>query len=172
MSSKLIDKDNGLKKQLEFFRQLRGLRGKVGIQGPKASEVEHSDSDLNNAEIGAVHEFGAPGIPQRSFLRATLDEKPWHWFDLLESELSRVVRDKANPKRALMIVVQKLRAAVIGRIDSGIMPPLSMVTLLRRNKGIDGMVKNAAAGTDDSTPLVDTGTLRGAITAVVEKTRG
>ncbi len=40
---------------------------KVGILGDKAARS--SDGGLNNATIGAYHEFGTTQLPQRSFLR-------------------------------------------------------------------------------------------------------
>jgi hypothetical protein len=56
---------------------------KVGVQGPQAA-ANHQDSRLTVAQIATVHEFGKTihqpkmnrtiVIPERSFLRATIDQ--------------------------------------------------------------------------------------------------
>lgn len=48
-----------IKKLTDWAKALnRNISIKVGIVGPKARE-KHPGTDLNNAELGAVHEFGA-----------------------------------------------------------------------------------------------------------------
>ncbi len=49
-----------------------GLRASIGIQD---SEAAGDHDGIDNANLGAVHEFGAPsvGIPERSFMRAPFD---------------------------------------------------------------------------------------------------
>lgn len=56
---------------------VKALRGKppvvrIGIFGAKDSR---SSGKLTNAEIGAKHEYGLDGMPQRSFLRIPLMER-------------------------------------------------------------------------------------------------
>lgn len=64
---------DGLNKVYEALDSTHVLR--VGILGDKAS-VKHQESDLTNAEIGAIQEFGsvANKIPARSFLRMPLEK--------------------------------------------------------------------------------------------------
>ena len=64
---------DGLNKVYEALDSTHVLR--VGILGDKAS-VNHEGSDLTNAEIGAIQEFGsvANKIPARSFLRMPLEK--------------------------------------------------------------------------------------------------
>lgn len=47
---------------------------RIGVLGSSARTSNGSGKNPTNAEVGAVHEFGAParGIPQRSFLRMPL----------------------------------------------------------------------------------------------------
>lgn len=50
----------------------------VGILGSSERKPKEGDKSVkSNAEVGAVHEFGAParGIPQRSFLRVPISER-------------------------------------------------------------------------------------------------
>jgi phage gpG-like protein len=150
---KIKDVDKGLARLLVDLKSLKGYHAKVGIQGDKAA-TEHEGSGLTIAEVGAVHEYGAPsvGIPQRSFLRATLDADPEKWRKELSTQVNRVLKEGAKPKQAMMVVAEKLRAAVLKAIDDKIPPPLADATVDR--KGHD-------------TPLIDSGILRGAITAEV-----
>lgn len=157
MSAKLQDKDTGMKRRLADLHQLHGYVAKVGIQGEKALE-QHEGSELTIAEVGAVHEFGAPSanIPTRSFLRSAYDSDPKKWEGELRKELSEVIKKKGtNYKHALTVVAEKLRTTIIDLINAGIPPPLKPATIARKG--------------GESTPLLETGALRGAITAVVGK---
>lgn len=49
-------------------------QARVGILGSKAARSATGKVSASNATIGAVHEFGAIKIPQRSFLRMPLSE--------------------------------------------------------------------------------------------------
>lgn len=71
---KVTLKLDGLNKVYEALNSTHTLR--VGIMGDKAS-ANHEGSDLTNAEIGAIQEFGsvANKIPARSFLAMPLSYK-------------------------------------------------------------------------------------------------
>jgi hypothetical protein len=64
--------DLGLGKFEKALKNADPLKVKVGIIGDSASR---SDSAMNNAEIGATHEFGTENLPERSFLRMPLVAK-------------------------------------------------------------------------------------------------
>lgn len=65
---------DGLNKVYKALNSTHTLR--VGILGDKAA-VNHEGSDLTNAEIGAIQEFGsvANKIPARSFLQMPLSKE-------------------------------------------------------------------------------------------------
>lgn len=65
---------DGLNKVYQALNSTHTLS--VGIMGDKAS-VNHEGSELTNAEIGAIQEFGsvANRIPPRSFLKMPLETK-------------------------------------------------------------------------------------------------
>lgn len=48
-------------------------RGRIGILGPSVRSVD--GKAVNNAVIGAAHEFGTSKLPQRSFLRMPLADR-------------------------------------------------------------------------------------------------
>lgn len=124
----------------------------MGIQGAAASK-SHKDSGLTMAELGAVHEYGTARVPQRSFLRGAIDEDPQRWTNELKKQLQRVAHEGANPKQAMRVVAEMLRKRIIERIDDHIDPPLADSTIARKG--------------GETTPLVETGALRGSITAQV-----
>ena len=67
---------------------------KVGIMGEKASRADNEE--MNNAEIGAVHEFGSEKrkIPQRSFLRMPLETKLPDAIEKLKTDKNQQVNVK------------------------------------------------------------------------------
>lgn len=131
-----------------------GLDGLVGISGSDA--IQAREGGITNAELGAIHEFGAPaaGVPERSFMRSTFDENRKKYEERLAKGVQRVVDGTSNARRELLEVAEVARADVIAKIDSHIPPPLKPATI--RSKG------------GETTPLVKTGRLRSTIKAKVE----
>ena len=151
---RVTEKDNGLARFARSVRQLgAGYRVTVGVQGSKAAAMH---GDVSNVDLATIHEFGAPsaGVPQRSFLRATADADKARWRRRLAEEVAKIVREGGDVRKALHIVGEEFRAAVIDRIKQGIPPPLQPETIARKG---------------ETTPLIDTGALIGAITVVVRK---
>lgn len=66
---------DGLEKLLKSLKSDYVVR--VGILGKDGKGKHDKKSGLTNAELGAIHEFGAPAknIPQRSFLQMPLELK-------------------------------------------------------------------------------------------------
>lgn len=154
MGARIKERDNGLDRMLRGMKQLaKDYRVTVGVQGSQAAA---SHGDVTNAELAAIHEFGAPAanVPQRSFLRSTADEGKTRWEKRLGEELAKVVLEGADARRALHVVGEEFRASVIDRIKQGIPPPLQPATVARKG---------------EATPLIDTGALIGAITVAVRK---
>ena len=79
-------KSEMLKKILKNFKRPGYV--KVGIL-QSSGKIGRSDekSKINNAELGAVHEFGTQNIPERSFLRMPLE-------DDFDAELEKSAADK------------------------------------------------------------------------------
>lgn len=70
--SKTIEFDDKKLKQLIKAFKGKAPVARVGILGKKSART---DDELNNASIGAAHEFGTEKLPVRSFLRMPLTEK-------------------------------------------------------------------------------------------------
>lgn len=141
-----------IKKQL--FR--RGTsRLVVGILAP---EGQKDRGGVTNAQLGAIHEFGAPraNIPERSFLRRTFDERQAEYERSLRSAIGKVVDRGGSLRLALERLGARAAADVQNTIARGIPPPNAPRTVAKKGS---------------STPLIDTGQLRQSISYDVEERR-
>lgn len=131
------------------------LRLRVGIIGPGADQLEDG-SDLTLAELGKIHEFGAPaaGIPERSFLRSTMAARASDLRALWATQLRAVIARQKTPRQALEEVGQQVVAWIQATIRAGIEPPLWEETMRRKGS---------------SKPLIDHGQLINSITYLVEE---
>ncbi len=151
--SKVTVKDQGWRAMLARAREIAGGRGvRVGILAdePKRSR-EPETSGLSLVEVALIHEFGAParGIPQRSFLRAAIDEHAPDIRRLILAVAARALDGAITPAQALDQIGSKVAGWVQTRIDQGIAPPLKPETIARKGS---------------SKPLVNVGQLKAAIT--------
>jgi hypothetical protein len=152
---KTIDRDLGLKKLLGAGRLFRRGDVRIGVFGELGSDLVLRAS---------VHEFGAPSrnIPQRSFLRATIDEKRSDLIARAARGAGRVldaVSKGANAQEATRKELDLLGLfavrAVRERIRSNIPPPLKPETIEAKGSSV---------------ALIDTGRMIQAITHKVELT--
>lgn len=154
------DNDRGYKALKREFEKLGRAAPtvKVGILGD-ATENQRTDGTLSNVEIGTIQEFGAGNVPERSFLRSTMDEKGGDYRRLMANGLRQAFGQKgaeleASTERVLNLVGMKAAADVKNKIRAGIAPENAPSTI-------------AAKGS--STPLVDTGQLLNSISWQVTK---
>ena len=150
--SRVTVKDRGADELLRRAHKGGNQTVRVGILADQPKK-EHGGGvgKLSLVEVAALHEFGAPGagIPQRSFVRAAVDEHRSDIHALQERLAGQILRGEIDEKAAL----ERLGAFVAGlmqrRIAAGIAPALNPETVARKGS---------------STPLVDTGQLRSSIT--------
>lgn len=146
--------DNGADALIARMRALRASKASVSVgilsDAPK-KEREGATGRYSLLEVAVVHEFGAPAanIPARSFIRGTFDEKREEIERLQRVLLTKVVKGEMELTPALNAMGAKFASWCQQRIAEGISPPLAESTI-------------AAKGS--STPLIDTGQLRSAIT--------
>lgn len=139
------DVDHGWKKLMQVLAQAKSGETyvKVGVIGTAAQSAHEG---ISNVELAAVHEFGSPdrGIPERSFIRSTYDEKRDAWTALLKKALRGVYEGKVSLEQALSMVGLRAEADIKRHVTSGvgIPPPLKPATIARKGS---------------SRPLVDTG---------------
>jgi hypothetical protein len=138
-----------------LVHRLKAAAGKtvrVGIlaDAPKDAPEGEAPSSLSLIEVAMVHEFGAPAanIPQRSFIRATVDERRADIDAMLAKQAQRIVAGAVDASVALDQVGLKIVGWVQQAIKKGIAPALAPRTVARKKS---------------SKPLIDTGQLRSAI---------
>lgn len=149
-------KDNGYKKfreQLEKLKAQGGAKGanvKVGILAEAGIHESDEGPQITVAQVAAYHEFGSPGanIPERSFMRSTLEEKKSEFTNLIGKLLTDVVAGKRTAKDALGILGLTVSTAIKKKIASGEFVPNSPATIAKKGS---------------SKPLIDTGQLLNSI---------
>lgn len=142
------ERDTGAAKLKQNIAKLKAKpRVKVGVVGKKASEQRRG---VPIAVIAAVHEFGSPqnNIPERSFLRPTLDANQREIFSAMGKGFGAILDGKATPEAVLSRIGEAQANEVKARVQAGISPPLQ--------KG-------------SRTPLIDTGALLDSIGYEVAK---
>lgn len=151
MAGQVIVIDRGLTKILANMKDFDGAQIAVGFQGPEGGAI-HPDSELDNIGIAVIQEFGAPGagIPERSLIRATFDARIEDWVRAATKIAEAVYSTTPeSPGRALGILGELAVSDYRKAITQGIPPPLKAATIARKGS---------------STPWLDTGILRGALT--------
>lgn len=108
-------------------------RAEVGVVGEQASE-DHGG--ITMAELAAVHEYGSPknGIPERSFIRSTLESNASEYATLLRPLLRQLLDGKISVKKLLSIWGAKASSDIRARLLRGapLSPALSKRTLAAR----------------------------------------
>lgn len=154
MASRVTVRDTGHKKLLERLQASGRARVTVGIHEQEGSELHEGSDDLTVSDVGAIHEFGL-GVPQRSFLRSTMDENRDKYNDALRRIGRLVVQGRLrSTEQGLAQLGARCVGDVQAKIRAGVPPALSPVTV-------------AAKGS--STPLIDTGQMWSSITSRVEQ---
>jgi hypothetical protein len=126
---------------------------KIGIL-EEAGAHQGDDSTLTVADVASFHEFGTVNTPERSFIRATVNEHRDELKTLSKKLQASILTGKMTAKQALGLLGEKMQAEMINRINEGIEPGLDPKTIERKGS---------------STPLIDTGQLKQSIRYKVEE---
>lgn len=118
---------------------------KVGL--PKGSNDYPDGTSV--IMVGIVHEFGSPSknIPQRSFLRSTVESKKRPYKDMFKELSKKIVDGEITKKQALSLIGLQVQTDVRDEITD---------------------IKTPELKHREGNPLVDTGHLRQSITYEVE----
>ena len=156
------DADRGykaLRRQIESIGQ-RESYARVGVFGAKADRKDGEPVD--NVGLAIIHEYGAPraSIPERSFLRSTVDAGRAEYATLTKKLINGVLRQRFTVQQALGLLGVRVAADVQKRIKAGIDPAnMPEVFLAKLRKGDNG--KGLPV------PLIDTAKLLQSITSDV-----
>lgn len=141
----VVDRDLGWVDIVRRLRTAPDIRLLVG--------VDDSDGD-DLPDIAERNEFGDGHVPERSFLRATVDANRDNYLRELADAEDAYIIDGVSPEHALDALGQSVVEDIQDRITAHIDPPNAPSTIER--KGSD-------------TPLVDTGRLFNAINYRIEE---
>lgn len=156
-----ITTDN-VAKVLSSIQELAGKQVLVGIPASKAEREEGNTEPINNAQLGYIHEYGAPAsnIPARPFLipgvARAQESINNHLQKAAKAAMSGNDEKVDTELNATGLIAQ---AGARNEINNGDFEALSPVTLAARRK----------RGRTGDKPLIDTGQLRNAITYVIRK---
>lgn len=144
--------DRGWNRIKRDMRRMDGAAVKIGIL---AEAGFHEDGSIHVAQLGSIHEFGAPrrGIPERSFLRATADAKQAELTSFKVKEMASIQRGTSNVRLSLTRLGQRFKDMVIAALNQGVPPPNKPRTITAKGS---------------SKPLIDTGQLKQSIRFKVE----
>ncbi|KLU15081.1 MULTISPECIES: hypothetical protein [Xenorhabdus] len=142
-----------LKALQEKIEALKKVKVVVGV--PASKNHRDDETGRSNAEVAAAHEFGVPGhIPERSFLRSTLQENKEGAVRFLVNGIRQALEDNTDTKQPFELVGRQMAGQVQRNIQAGINPPLNPKTIKRKKS---------------SKPLLDTGQLLQSITYEVRE---
>jgi hypothetical protein len=148
---KVVVKDRGYIKRLQNQRALKGWKASVGVHG---TDSDRDEDGPDNVQLAVWHEFGAEGIPERSFLRSAFDQNVSKYEKLMGMQTGLVIDGVQTPKGAVSVVAERMVADVVNGINRGIPPPNAPSTIEAKGS---------------SKPLIDSGQLKGSITFKVHK---
>jgi hypothetical protein len=151
---KWTDKDLGwgeLRNRVIKLSQ-RGAYCLVGVQGSEASRP-HAKAELTVGQIATIHEFGTATIPQRSFIRAAIDEYQGAIQKRATLIGTGIMLLKFTIDQGLGLLGEYSVGIMKQRIADRIPPPLRPRTIARKGSSV---------------PLIDSGQLRGSITHKIE----
>jgi hypothetical protein len=170
-----------LDKTAELTSSIKKLTSTKLFVGIPQESSHRSDGKLSNAELGYIHENGAPevNIPPRPFLhpgvRKIQDSVIAPGMKIAGQEAFN--GNWAAAERALSIIGQKAVESVKDTITAGIPPPLKAATVagrVRRTARYRAASTSARArlqqrAREGAVPLIDTGQLIRSITWVIRK---
>lgn len=148
------DRDNGYRALMASAAAAgKGGSLSVGILEKDASQAaEGAKGGITLGDVATWNEFGM-GVPERSFIRGWFDETSDANRKTFTQLWQRVLKGQLTPARAFELLGLRFQGDVQKRIVAGIAPPNSPRTIALKGS---------------STPLVDTGQLKSAISYQVE----
>lgn len=103
-------------------------------------------------EFGTVTKEGHEHIPERSFMRSTLDDNKQAYFEFLEKLIAQIYAGDMDLEQAMNVFGLKVETDIKGRITAIQFPPNAPRTIEKKGS---------------SKPLIDKGAMRAAVRYVV-----
>jgi len=148
VSTKEINK--GYREAMEEMQKVkRGPHVKVGTQGATGSRKHPEGEGATITDIATYNEFGTKTIPERSFIRSTMDDERENLLKMNRKLFFLMAAGKITTARALKILGLVIQSKIKAKITNLREPPNAPRTIAKKGS---------------SNPLIDTGTLRNSIT--------
>lgn len=142
------DRDRGQKRIYREIKMFNDFVLKIGIQGDRPQK------DSAAVVVYATkNEFG-DGVPERSFIRSTVDEQIDNWQRLAFDLLRQLISSRQNAETVLQLVGERMQVDVQKKIVNLRKPSNSLKTIALKGS---------------SNPLIDTGRMRQSIRYSVER---
>lgn len=158
MARNFVDtRDNGYRRLLENIATAKGktmIRAGVFEGSERRPKSGETGEPLTNAEVAAVNEFGLGHTPERSFLRATVDQKQDEIHDRLRRVGGGVFKGREEIAHESALFGEWFVGEMKTRIRDGIDPPDAPETIAHKGS---------------STPLIDSSQLLGSLTYDVKQ---
>lgn len=160
-NAKVIDKDFGYAKWLQQMKEVANKPfTKIGVLGT-SENTSTGEGGTTVLQYASANEFGASGagrngsvtIPERSYIRSTIDERKRRIFGKAFNLQKDIFLGKISMKKALSIMGLLIKGNIVQKIVSLRSPANAASTI--RKKG-------------SSNPLIDEGRLRQSIDFEVE----
>ena len=155
------DIDLGYRKIIEAIENLSNSEIQNGIFGGKNKENKESI-----AFYALVNEFGSKDgkVPQRSFIRSTIDGKSLEYNNYIEKQFERILEDSQTVDGFLLSFALKIEGDIKKKIVDLKHPPNAPSTMLQKGKSVSNFISPSARqsqGRENVTfsvnnPLVDT----------------
>ena len=145
MSVSVTD-DNDLWLAIENdLEQMDGASVQVGFL---SGDLREDDASLTQAQVAAWNEYGNERIPERPFMRPAIAENKGNIADMQEVGYSNVIRQRSSVTREM----KKIGTFVQGKIQKKI-----------RDVKTPENADSTIASKGSSNPLIDTGSMRQAV---------
>ena len=145
----MSDTDRGFSDALALLSGVKAVVTDVGFLGGEQHPSEGDEQPITIAQVAAWNEYGTETIPERPFMRRTVDTNADKYKRLMGKLLARAMTIRGAPaKRArdvFTVVGAQVSSDVVKTIDAGGFAPNSEATIKRKGS---------------SKPLVDTGVMR------------
>jgi len=160
--SRVVQRDNGAKALIKLTKGKNQPRLKVGAIGDAAAAKHKDGNGATVGEIITAHEFGLGNVPERSIIRAYVDENRPRIAEMVKRVGVQTALGKISAVAGLKLIGFKIVGEIQARMAEGIPPPLSPEYLKKK------LAKYPGA----ATPLIASGQSRSAITHVVTDAQG
>ena len=128
----------------------------VGYQGRSGLKVYPGKERINVATVAMFHVFGTEDIPKRDFMRSAIEVGRAKIQEVIAKQMGLVATGQKAAIDAMSAIGEFVTTLIVQRIDSA-------------GSWAKSLDSKTASGKGSSTPLKETGLLRGSVTWAVRK---